>query len=234
MNDPMLIEAINLDKIYKAGPVTTLALQQTSVNVGEGELIAITGPSGCGKSTLLNILGMIDRPDHGAYSFKGQLVSGLSEKERAQVRKANVGFIFQNFNLINELTISENVELPLLYTGVGKSERKERVQELLERLRIAHRSRHYPQQLSGGQQQRVAVARAIVHRPPLILADEPTGNLDTTNGDEVMMQLLDLNAAGTTVIIVTHSRHYSHFCNRTLRMLDGRILAEEIKPLQNA
>jgi putative ABC transport system ATP-binding protein len=229
-----MIKATNLQKIYKADSVTTVALQDVTLHVPEGELVAITGPSGCGKSTLLNILGMIDRPDNGEYYFNDVLVTELSDRQKAQVRKENIGFVFQSFNLVNELTIYENVELPLLYTKMSGSERKDRVNELLEQLRIAHRGRHFPQQLSGGQQQRVAVARAIAHRPRLILADEPTGNLDTKNGDEVMKQLLELNEGGTTIIIVTHSEHYAHFCGRTIRMLDGRILAEEVNTVRYA
>jgi putative ABC transport system ATP-binding protein len=225
-----MIKTFNLRKIYKADSVATVALDNVSLSVRKGEMIAITGPSGCGKSTLLNILGMIDQPDEGEYFFNEFVVSQLSEKNRAKLRKENIGFIFQSFNLINELTIYENVELPLLYTDISGAERKARVYSLLENLKIAHRGKHYPQQLSGGQQQRVAVARAIANRPELILADEPTGNLDTRNGDEVMKQLLRLNEEGTTVIIVTHSHHYAQFCNRTIKLLDGRILGEEAKP----
>jgi len=229
-----MIKTFNLEKFYKSGSVTTVALQRITLDIGEGELVAITGPSGCGKSTLLNILGMIDQADGGEYFFNNNLVTDLSDKQKAQLRKENIGFIFQSFNLVNELTVYENVELPLLYTKMGATERKERVNSLLEKLKIAHRSRHYPQQLSGGQQQCVAVARAIAHRPRLILADEPTGNLDTKNGDEVMKQLLELNEEGTTIIIVTHSQHYAHFCTRTISLLDGRVLADETRHLRYA
>lgn len=224
-----MIRTQGLSKIYKSGGATSIALHDININIRQGELVAITGPSGCGKSTLLNILGMIDRPDSGHYFLQDISVSTLPEKELAAMRKQHIGYIFQNFNLINELTIFENVELPLLYTQIPLRERKQRVEELLEQLKIAHRANHYPQQLSGGQQQRVAVARAISNQPSIILADEPTGNLDTKNGDEVIHQLLRLNEAGTTVIIVTHSSHYAQYCNRTIKMLDGQVFAEESK-----
>lgn len=224
-----MIRTEGLGKIYNAGNVTSVALQNINLKIDQGELVAITGPSGCGKSTLLNILGMIDRPDSGNYFFQGTALSTFSEKQLSAIRKENIGYIFQNFNLINELTIFENVELPLLYTRIPFHERKQRVEELLERLKIAHRAKHYPQQLSGGQQQRVAVARAISNQPKVILADEPTGNLDTRNGDEVINQLLQLNEQGTTVIIVTHSPHYAQYGNKIIKMLDGQIFAEEGK-----
>jgi len=224
-----MIRIHNLEKRYRANSVTTVALRHIDLQIKQGELIAITGPSGCGKSTLLNILGMIDQPDSGSYLFYETDVNRLTERQRAQIRKEHIGFIFQSFNLINELNIYENVELPLLYMNMSASERKQRVDALLEQLKIAHRAKHYPQQLSGGQQQRVAVARAISNRPKLILADEPTGNLDTKNGDEVMKQLLQLNEDGATVIIVTHSQHYAQFCNRHIRLLDGQILAEQVR-----
>jgi len=225
-----MIRTLDLKKIYKADDVATVALEQITLDIAAGSLVAVTGPSGCGKSSLLNILGMIDLPDGGRYFFKDIPVTDLSERERTRLRKEHIGFIFQSFNLISELTIYENVELPLLYMNMSAGERKERVQELLERLKIAHRSKHYPQQLSGGQQQRVAVARAISNRPSLLLADEPTGNLDTRNGDEVMKTLLELNEEGTTVVIVTHSQHYARFCHRNIRLLDGSILAEQANP----
>lgn len=228
-----MIKTANLKKIYSAADVETTALQGIDLDIQEGELIAITGPSGCGKSTLLNILGMIDKPSSGEYFFNNKPIANFSEKERANLRKENIGFIFQNFNLINELTIFENVELPLLYTHISNTERKERVHTLLEQMKISHRKDHYPQQLSGGQQQRVAVARAISNHPKIILADEPTGNLDTKNGDEVIKQLLQLNEAGTTVIIVTHSPHYAQYCNRSIKMLDGSIVTEQVKNLFN-
>jgi putative ABC transport system ATP-binding protein len=225
----IMIKTQGIGKVYRAGGVSSIALQHININIRQGELVAITGPSGCGKSTLLNILGMIDKPDDGSYLFDDKLVSAMSEKQRAVVRKENIGYIFQNFNLINELTIFENVELPLLYTKMPLSQRRERVNELLDRLKIAHRANHYPQQLSGGQQQRVAVARAISNQPKLILADEPTGNLDTKNGDEVIKQLLHLNQEGATVIIVTHSLHYAQYCDRIIKLLDGQVFAEEGK-----
>jgi putative ABC transport system ATP-binding protein len=224
-----MIKTINLEKVYKADSVATIALQHINLELQAGELVAITGPSGCGKSTLLNLLGLIDSSDGGEYYFNGMLVSELPEKKRAAVRKEHIGFIFQSFNLINELTIYENVELPLLYMNISAGERRDRVNALLEKMKIAHRSKHYPQQLSGGQQQRVAVARAISNSPRVVLADEPTGNLDTKNGDEVMKQLLQLNEEGTTVVVVTHSPHYAQLCNRTIRLLDGRIVTEHVK-----
>ena len=224
-----MIKAVRLKKIYKTSEVETTALQEISLDIKQGELIAITGPSGCGKSTLLNILGMIDKPDEGEYFFNHVPIAHYSEKQRANLRKENIGFIFQNFNLVNELTVFENVELPLLYTGKSLSERRKRVEELLEQTKMSHRRNHYPQQLSGGQQQRVAVARALSNSPKVILADEPTGNLDTKNGDEIMKHLLSLNENGTTVIIVTHSPHYAQFCHRTIRLLDGKVVMEKVK-----
>lgn len=224
-----MIRIQGIDKIYRSGNITTIALHNISINIGQGELVAITGPSGCGKSTLMNILGMIDRPDNGSYFFDEVVVSSLPEKQVSAIRKDNIGCIFQNFNLIDDLTIFENVELPLLYTKMPIGERRERVNELLDRLKISHRSNHYPRQLSGGQQQRVAVARAICNQPRIILADEPTGNLDTRNGDEVIKQLFRLNDEGATVIIVTHSPHYAQYCNRVIKLLDGQVFAEEGK-----
>jgi putative ABC transport system ATP-binding protein len=224
-----MIKTVNLRKIYRSEGIATTALQEVNLQIDKGELVAITGPSGCGKSSLLNILGMVDKPDGGEYFFNGLSTKDYSGNKLATLRKENIGFIFQNFNLVNELTIFENVELPLLYMKMGGIERKRRVIELLEKLEIAHRSKHYPQQLSGGQQQRVAVARAVSNYPKLVLADEPTGNLDTRNGDEVMKLLLELNESGTTVIIVTHSPYYSRFCRRVIKLLDGRILAEQVK-----
>ena len=204
-----MIETQGLSKIYNAGSATSIALQDINIRIEQGELVAITGPSGCGKSTLLNILGLIDRQDSGQYFLQKNAMSALSEKQLAAIRKENIGYIFQNFNLINELTIFENVELPLLYTDMAFSLRKQQITEILERFKMIHRAHHYPQQLSGGQQQRVAIARAISNQPRLILADEPTGNLDMKNGDEVINQLLELNEQGATVIIVTHSPHYA-------------------------
>lgn len=224
-----MIKIIGLKKIYKTDEIETTALSNVDMEINQGELVAITGPSGCGKSTLLNIVGMIDKPDGGEYWFSGTQIAGYSEKQRANLRKNNIGFIFQSFNLVNELTVFENVELPLLYTGIGSVERKQKVETLLEQMKMAHRKDHYPQQLSGGQQQRVAVARAICNNPKVILADEPTGNLDTKHGDEVMRLLMELNAAGTTVIMVTHSPHYSQFCRRVIRLFDGKIVTENFK-----
>jgi putative ABC transport system ATP-binding protein len=224
-----MIKITGLKKIYKTDEIETTALSEVDLEISQGELVAITGPSGCGKSTLLNIIGMIDKPDGGEYWFNGTQIAGYSEKQRANLRKNNIGFIFQSFNLVNELTVFENVELPLLYTGTGAAERKQKVETLLEQMKMAHRRDHYPQQLSGGQQQRVAVARAICNSPKVILADEPTGNLDTKHGDEVMRLLMELNEAGTTVIMVTHSPHYSQFCRRMIRLFDGKIVTENLK-----
>jgi putative ABC transport system ATP-binding protein len=223
-----MIRTNNLSKIYQTDEIETTALSEVNFEIAQGELVAIMGPSGCGKSTLLNILGLLDNPDGGEYSFNGEQVAGYSEKQRANLRKQHIGFIFQNFNLVNELTVFENIELPLLYTGVGTAERKQRVEILLEQMQLSHRRNHYPQQLSGGQQQRVAVARAISNSPKIILADEPTGNLDSKHGDEVMKLLLELNEAGTTVIMVTHSQHYAQFCKRVIRLLDGKIVTEQL------
>lgn len=223
-----MIKITNLEKYYETKEVQTIALNKLSFEVKEGEFAAIMGPSGCGKSTLLNILGLLDDPDGGSYLFNGIEVAGYNESKRAQLRKHNIGFVFQSFNLIDELTVFENVELPLIYTGVKPAERKERVHEVLEKMQIMHRRKHFPQQLSGGQQQRVAVARAVVNKPKLILADEPTGNLDSTNGNEVMDLLTELNEAGTTIIMVTHSEHDAKFSHRIIRMLDGQKVTENI------
>ena len=223
-----MIKTTALKKIYKTEEIETTALYEVDMHIKAGEFIAITGPSGCGKSTLLNILGMIDKPDGGEYYFNDVPIAGFNEKQRANLRKNNIGFIFQSFNLVNELTVFENVELPLLYTGMGTSERTKKVDALLDQMKMSHRRNHYPQQLSGGQQQRVAVARAISNSPKVILADEPTGNLDTRHGDEVMKLLMELNEAGTTIIMVTHSQHYAQFCRRTIQLLDGKIVTERI------
>src|SRR6185369_17442727 len=196
--------------------------------IKEGEFVAIMGPSGCGKSTLLNIIGLLDDLDGGSFMFNDTEVSKFNERKRAEVRKHNIGFVFQSFNLIDELTVFENVELPLIYTGVGSAERKRMVDEVLDKIQIAHRRNHYPQQLSGGQQQRVAVARAVVNKPKLILADEPTGNLDSHNGNEVMQLLTDLNEQGTTIVMVTHSEHDARYSHRIIRSLDGRTVMENI------
>ena len=223
-----MIKINSLEKVYRTEEVETVALNKLSMEVKQGEFVAIMGPSGCGKSTLLNILGLLDDPDGGSFLFNGQEVAGYNERKRADLRKKNIGFVFQSFNLIDELTVFENVELPLLYLGVKSADRKKRVEEVLERVQIMHRRNHFPQQLSGGQQQRVAVARAVVNTPKLILADEPTGNLDSTNGNDVMQLLTDLNEAGTTVIMVTHSEHDARYSHRIIRLLDGQVVMENI------
>ncbi len=227
-----MIELHNLSKVYRTSDVETTALNNINLEISEGEFIAIMGPSGCGKSTLLNILGMLDTPNSGSYKFLGEDVANRSERELAIVRKQNIGFIFQSFNLIDELTVAENVELPLLYQKMPAKERAERVQQVLERINIAHRADHRPQQLSGGQQQRVAVARAVVTNPNLILADEPTGNLDTTNGEEVLNLLGQLNSDGTTIVMVTHDQGHADHASRVVHMLDGRVLSENVTGIQ--
>lgn len=224
-----MIQIENISKVFRTSEVETVALNHVNLNVKEGEFVAIMGPSGCGKSTLLNILGLLDNPTEGSYKLLGEEVAGLKEKERTRVRKGKLGFVFQSFNLIDELTVFENVELPLLYAGVSVKERVRKVDAALERMQIAHRSEHYPQQLSGGQQQRVAIARAIVTNPHIILADEPTGNLDSVNGNEVMNLLTELNREGATVVMVTHSEENAHMANRLIRMIDGNILTESRK-----
>ena len=224
-----MIRTKDLKKIYTTEEVETTALNNVNLNVQEGEYVAIMGPSGCGKSTLLNVLGMIDNPTSGEYHFLEQEVSRYSERQRANLRKANIGFVFQSFNLIDELTVFENVELPLLYLGYSASERKKRVNEALEQMEIMARKSHFPQQLSGGQQQRVAVARAIVAKPKLILADEPTGNLDSAHGEEVMRIIGELHEAGTTVVMVTHSPAYAEYSHRTIHLFDGHIVSENIQ-----
>jgi putative ABC transport system ATP-binding protein len=223
-----MIKITNLEKIYRTEDVETVVLHELNLQVQEGEFVAVMGPSGCGKSTLLNILGLLDDPNAGSFVFDGQETVGYSERRRAELRKHAIGFVFQSFNLIDELTVYENVELPLVYTGVAAAERKRRVEEVLDKMRIMHRRNHYPQQLSGGQQQRVAVARAVVNRPRLILADEPTGNLDSSNGNEVMELLAELNEQGTTIVMVTHSEHDARYSHRIVRMLDGQTVAENI------
>jgi putative ABC transport system ATP-binding protein len=221
-----MIKTIGLSKIFRTESVQTTALNEVSIEINQGEFVAIMGPSGCGKSTLLNMLGLLDNPTSGELWFLEQEVSRYSENNRTDLRNGNIGFIFQSFNLIDELTVFENVELPLLYAGVAARERTERVNRALERMQIAHRTEHYPQQLSGGQQQRVAIARAIVTNPRIILADEPTGNLDSTNGNEVMSLLKELNQDGTTVVMVTHSEENAREAGRVIRMMDGCILTE--------
>ncbi|HEX5555230.1 MAG TPA: ABC transporter ATP-binding protein [Chitinophagaceae bacterium] len=223
-----MIKITDLEKIYRTEEVETTALNKLSMEVKEGEFVAIMGPSGCGKSTLLNILGMLDDPDGGSFLFNGVEVAHFNERKRSRLRKHNIGFVFQSFNLIDELTVYENVELPLIYTGVKTGDRKKKVGEVLDRMQIMHRQGHFPQQLSGGQQQRVAIARAVVNNPKIILADEPTGNLDSSNGNEVMGLLTDLNTAGTTIIMVTHSEHDAKYSHRTIRMLDGQTVLEDI------
>jgi len=223
-----MITITDLEKYYATEEVRTIALNKLSFAVNEGEFVAVMGPSGCGKSTLLNILGLLDDADGGSFVFNGIEVAGFNERKRANLRKHNIGFVFQSFNLIDELTVFENVELPLIYTGVKPAERKKRVDAVLEKMQIMHRRKHFPQQLSGGQQQRVAVARAVVNNPKLILADEPTGNLDSSNGNEVMDLLTELNEAGTTIIMVTHSEHDAKYSHRIIRMLDGQKVTENI------
>ncbi|MEE9435272.1 MAG: ABC transporter ATP-binding protein [Candidatus Adiutricales bacterium] len=222
-----MIRTEELVKIYRTEEVETTALNSVNIEVNEGEFVSIVGPSGCGKSTLLNVLGLLDNPDGGKYYFMDHEVSKYSERKRTNLRKASIGFVFQSFNLIDELTVFENVELPLLYQGVSSSERKKRVIEVLEQTGIEHRMKHFPQLLSGGQQQRVAVARALVAKPKIILADEPTGNLDTKHGEEVMDLLVDLHKEGTTIVIVTHSPDYAKKAQRIINLLDGNVLSEE-------
>ena len=221
-----MISTQNLKKLYATEEVETTALNDVTMAVDQGEFVAVMGPSGCGKSTLLNILGLLDNPSGGEYHFLNEEVSGHSERQRANLRKANIGFVFQSFNLIDELTVYENIELPLIYLGTSKTERKERVDAAMEHMQIPHRRNHFPQQLSGGQQQRVAVARAVIGNPSLILADEPTGNLDSANGAEVMDLLNGLNEAGTTIIMVTHDQTLADHANRIIRLFDGRIVSE--------
>lgn len=227
-----MIEMHDLTKVYRTSDIETSALNAINLDVKAGEFIAIMGPSGCGKSTLLNVLGMLDSPTSGTYSFLGENIAGYAEGKLAEIRKRNLGFIFQSFNLVDELTVAENVTLPLLYQKIPAKQREETVQAVLERVNIAHRANHRPQQLSGGQQQRVAVARAVVTNPKLILADEPTGNLDTTNGEEVLDLLNQLNGDGTTIIMVTHDRDHADHASRVINMLDGRILTENVIGIQ--
>jgi len=219
-----MIKTENPSKLFLTEEVETTALDLLNIEINKGEFVAIMGPSGCGKSTLLNILGLLDNPSNGKFFFIDNEVSKLSEKKRAALRKSNIGFVFQNFNLIDELNVFENIELPLLYLGISASERKKKVNEAMDRMGITHRSKHYPQQLSGGQQQRVAVARAVVAKPQLILADEPTGNLDSKNGEEVMGLLKQLNEEGTTVVMVTHSEKDALYSKRIIRLLDGKVV----------
>ena len=221
-----MIKTVNLQKIFRTEEVQTLALNNVNIEVNEGEFVAIMGPSGCGKSTLLNILGLLDNPTAGEYYLNGTEVSKYTEAQRTSLRKGVIGFVFQSFNLIDELNVYENIELPLLYMGVPASERKQRIEQAMERMAISHRAKHFPQQLSGGQQQRVAIARAVVANPKLILADEPTGNLDSKNGKEVMDLLKELNKEGTTIVMVTHSQHDAGFADRVINLFDGQVVAE--------
>ncbi len=224
-----MIKTNGLTKVFRTEEVETTALKDIDLIVNEGDFTAIMGPSGCGKSTLLNILGLLDNPSSGSYNFNGTEVAGLKEKQRTLFRKGNIGFVFQSFNLIDELNVYENVELPLIYLKMKSSERKELVQKVLERMKIGHRAKHFPQQLSGGQQQRVAIARAVVANPKLILADEPTGNLDSKNGLEVMNLLTELNKEGTTIVMVTHSDRDADFAHRVVNLFDGQIVTENKK-----
>ncbi|HAH51613.1 MAG TPA: phosphonate ABC transporter ATP-binding protein [Balneola sp.] len=224
-----MIQAKNLKKVYSTEEVETTALNNVNIEIKEGEFVAIMGPSGCGKSTLLNIMGLLDNPSDGEYHFLGHDVSNRTERERAQLRKGNIGFIFQSFNLIDELTVFENVELPLLYLGMSADERKEKAEAALERMSMMHRRNHFPQQLSGGQQQRVAIARAVVANAKLILADEPTGNLDSDHGNEVMKVLAELNEQGTTIVMVTHSPHDADYAMRVIHLFDGHVVTENMQ-----
>ncbi len=221
-----MIKTENLQKIFKTEEIETWALNKVNIEIREGEFVAIMGPSGCGKSTLLNILGLLDNPSQGNYWLNGTDVSRFTESQRTSIRKGVIGFVFQSFNLIDELNVYENIELPLLYMGIPSSERKRRVHEAMARMDIKHREKHFPQQLSGGQQQRVAIARAVVAHPKLILADEPTGNLDSRNGKEVMQLLSELNKEGTTIIMVTHSRHDAGYADRIVNLFDGEVVAQ--------
>jgi putative ABC transport system ATP-binding protein len=224
-----MIRTENLKKLFTTEEVETTALNGIDMEIKEGEFAAIMGPSGCGKSTLLNILGLLDNPSEGSYVFNGVEVAKMTERQRANLRKGNIGFVFQSFNLIDELTVYENVELPLLYLNVPKGDRKKKVETALERMNIMHRRNHFPQQLSGGQQQRVAIARAVVANPKLILADEPTGNLDSANGEAVMELLRELNNDGTTIIMVTHSPHDAGYAHRIVNLFDGKVVTENIR-----
>lgn len=221
-----MLKVENLKKSFRTEEIETIALNGVSFEINEGEFVAIMGPSGCGKSTLLNILGLLDNPTSGSYSLLNSEVGALKEKNRTQFRKGNIGFVFQSFNLIDELNVYENVELPLIYLNIKSAKRKEMVDAILKRMNISHRAGHFPQQLSGGQQQRVAIARAVVSNPKLILADEPTGNLDSKNGQEVMELLSELNKEGTTIIMVTHSQHDSTYAHRVLNLFDGQLVKE--------
>ncbi|TLX48078.1 phosphonate ABC transporter ATP-binding protein [Pseudoalteromonas phenolica] len=229
-----MINLTNISKIFRTESVETHALDSVSLHVERGEFVAIMGQSGSGKSTLLNIVGMLDHIDQGEYIFDGKDISGFTENKLADIRKDNIGFIFQSFNLIDELTVFENVELPLVYQGIAKKEREQRVLAILEKVDISHRKDHYPQQLSGGQQQRVAVGRAIVAEPKMLLADEPTGNLDSKNGEEVMKLLAQLNREGVTIVMVTHSDHHANYAHRVINVLDGHIVSQNMQEVRCA
>lgn len=220
-----MIRTENLTRIFRTEEIETIALNGVNINVEDGEFVAIMGPSGCGKSTLLNILGLLDTPTEGKYWLGDEEVGHLKERERTAYRKGRIGFVFQNFNLIDELTVEENIDLQLKYLGIGKAERKERVLDILRKVKLSHRAKHYPHQLSGGQQQRVAIARAVVGKPSIILADEPTGNLDSKNGMEVMQLLSELNEEGTTIVMVTHSKHDATYASRIINLFDGQVVA---------
>ena len=221
-----MIRTENLTRIFRTEEIETIALNGVNINVEDGEFVAIMGPSGCGKSTLLNILGLLDTPAEGKYWLGDEEVGHLKERERTAYRKGRIGFVFQNFNLIDELTVEENIDLQLKYLGIGKAERKERVLDILRKVKLSHRAKHYPHQLSGGQQQRVAIARAVVGKPSIILADEPTGNLDSKNGVEVMQLLSELNDEGTTIVMVTHSQHDATYAHRIINLFDGQVVEE--------
>lgn len=224
-----MIKTVELSKVFRTEEVETTALNKVSMEISKGEFVAVMGPSGCGKSTLLNIVGLLDNPTAGKYYFNGKEVSKFKERNRTDLRKGNIGFVFQSFNLIDELNVYENVELPLVYLKLRAAKRRHMVESVLERMKIGHRKKHFPQQLSGGQQQRVAIARAVVANPKLILADEPTGNLDSKNGLEVMKLLTELNKEGTTIIMVTHSERDAGFSHRIINLFDGKIITEEMK-----
>jgi putative ABC transport system ATP-binding protein len=226
-----MLQLKNLSKVYRTDTVQTTALRDVNITIPKGEFSAIMGPSGCGKSTLLNVIGMLDSPDSGSYFFDQQDVAGMAESQLGKLRKKHIGFIFQSFNLIDELTVAENIELALLYHDIPAAQRKSRVEEAMDRVGIGHRAKHMPSQLSGGQQQRVAVGRAVVAKPSLILADEPTGNLDTTHGDEVMRMLRALNEAGTTVVMVTHTPHHADYASRIINLVDGQVVTESARTL---
>ncbi|RJE73131.1 MULTISPECIES: ABC transporter ATP-binding protein [Reichenbachiella] len=229
-NTTSLIKTVGLKKVYHTDEIETTALGGVNLDIKNGEFVAIMGPSGCGKSTLLNILGLLDNPSQGEFYFDNQEISQYGERKRADLRKENIGFVFQNFNLIDELTVFENIELPLIYLKYSASERRKRVEEVMEQMKIMHRRNHFPQQLSGGQQQRAAISRAVIAKPNMILADEPTGNLDSVNGQEVMSLLSELNDKGTTVVMVTHSPIDAEYAHRIINLFDGQVVSENINP----